>query len=93
MSEPLSPSSATRSDSSSGLSPVTPSPRSGLAALSSDAAGAAVSIFIACKVAPLLACGGQDSRWAWGLGALVLIAAPTSATQLLRFGRQLLTKR
>lgn len=85
------PGSDTRSALSPSPSPGSPSLRSGLAVISADLGGAAVAIYIASLVAPLLK--ATDSRWMWGLGALVLIAAPTSATQLLKLARTALTRR
>ena len=73
--------------------PAFQSPRSAIGELASAVAGAAVSVLCLSRVSPLLSSGCDDNRWMWGLGAMVLIAAPTSAGQLVKLARAALERR
>lgn len=84
------PESSTPSPSQPSASLGSRSPPLGAAAV---VVGAAVNAFALWQVAPLLASPCADRRWAWGLGAMVLIAVPTSARELIGLGSRLLAKR
>lgn len=83
------PESVTPSPSQPSASPASQSQRSGMVA---TVVGGAVCAYALSLAAPLLASTCEDRRWAWGLGALVLIAVPTSARQLIELGKALLKR-
>lgn len=80
------------SDSSPALSSARPSPRSAVGEAVSALAAAAVSVWCAKLAAPLLVSECSDRRYLWGLGALVIIAAPTSVGPLVQLARRVLGK-
>lgn len=86
------PVTASPSDSSPALRSAPPSPRSAVGEVVSALAAGAVSVWCAKLAAPLLVSSCDDRRYLWGLGALVIIAAPTSVGPLVQLARRVLGK-